>query len=96
MCRSDVSPLLSAVFGQPNTSPGPAPSGSRRRRIWELPMRCHCTLVSVCLPLETLRRLVNRAAGCEVLDQYARNQNKGSALLYCDTRVKKRGIVPWE
>ncbi|MET0963051.1 MAG: DUF2325 domain-containing protein [Noviherbaspirillum sp.] len=31
-------------------------------------MRCHCPLVGVCLPLQTLRRLVNRAAGGEVQD----------------------------
>lgn len=66
MCSSDASPLLSALFGQPNLSPGPVLTGSRRRRIWELPVRCHCPLVGVCLPLQTLRRLVNRAAGGEV------------------------------
>ena len=29
-------------------------------------MRCHCALVGVCLPVETLRRLVSQAAGGEV------------------------------
>jgi len=35
-------------------------SGSRRRRMWELPTNCHCPLIGVCLPLALLRRLVNK------------------------------------
>ena len=49
-----------------------APStGSRRRRLWELTHECHCPVVGVCLPLDTLRRLVNKALGGKALaDDY--------------------------
>ena len=35
-------------------------SGSRRKRLWELPTNCHCPTIGVCLPLGMLRRLVNK------------------------------------
>lgn len=38
-------------------------TGSRRRRLWDLDHSCHCPVVGVCLPLDTLRRLVNKALG---------------------------------
>ena len=41
----------------------PATSGSRRRRLWDLDHHCHCPLVGVSLPMDTLRRLVNKALG---------------------------------
>ena len=41
----------------------PAASGSRRRRLWDLDHHCHCPLVGVSLPMDTLRRLVNKALG---------------------------------
>jgi len=40
-----------------------AATGSRRRRLWDLPHQCHCPVIGVCLPLDTLRRLVNKALG---------------------------------
>lgn len=43
--------------------PAPPASGSRRRRLWDLDHHCHCPLVGVSLPIETLRRLVNKALG---------------------------------
>ena len=47
-------------------------TGSRRRRLWELSHECHCPVVGVCLPLDTLRRLVNKALGGKaVADDYA-------------------------
>lgn len=47
------------------------PSGSRRRRIWDLPHPCHCPVVGVCLPLNVLRQLVNKAVGGQTLaDDY--------------------------
>jgi len=47
------------------------PTGSRRRRLWELDHQCHCPVVGVCLPLETLRRLVGKAVrGKAVADDY--------------------------
>ncbi|OGB00305.1 MAG: hypothetical protein A3E79_08660 [Burkholderiales bacterium RIFCSPHIGHO2_12_FULL_61_11] len=46
-------------------------TGSRRRRIWDLPRQCHCPVVGVCLPLDTLRRLVSKALGGKALaDDY--------------------------
>jgi len=40
-----------------------AASGSRRRRLWDLPHACHCPVIGVCLPLNTLRTLVNKTLG---------------------------------
>lgn len=49
----------------------PVSTGSRRRRLWDLPHPCHCPVVGVCLPLETLRSLVNKALGGKALaDDY--------------------------
>ena len=49
----------------------PVSTGSRRRRLWDLPHECHCPVVGVCLPLDTLRRLVNKALGGKALaDDY--------------------------
>ena len=49
----------------------PPSTGSRRRRIWDLPHQCHCPVVGVCLPLETLRRLANKALGGKAMaDDY--------------------------
>ncbi len=44
-------------------------TGSRRRRLWELGHECHCPVVGVCLPLDTLRRLVKKALGAQALAQ---------------------------
>ncbi len=38
-----------------------APPGSRRRRLWELESAAHCPVLGVCLPIEQLRRLADRA-----------------------------------
>ena len=46
----------------------PRPSGgSRRRRLWDLDHQCHCPLVGVSLPMDTLRRIVNKALGGSAL-----------------------------
>ncbi|MFZ6733750.1 DUF2325 domain-containing protein [Undibacterium sp. Ji42W] len=42
-------------------TPETTPAGSRRRRIWDLTHECHCPVVGVCIPLTTLRRIVNKA-----------------------------------
>jgi hypothetical protein len=48
-----------------------APSGSRRRRLWELDGHAHCPVVGVCLPIAALRRLVDKALGGQaVADDY--------------------------
>ncbi len=52
-------------------SPLPANTGSRRRRLWDLPHQCHCPVVGVCLPLAALRQLVNKALGGKAIaDDY--------------------------
>ena len=35
--------------------------GSRRRRLWELDGHAHCPVIGVCLPIATLRRVVDKA-----------------------------------
>lgn len=42
-------------------TPEATPVGSRRRRIWDLTHECHCPVIGVCIPLTTLRRIVNKA-----------------------------------
>jgi len=41
-------------------APGDAGRGSRRRRLWELPLHAHCPVVGVCLPIAEVRQLVER------------------------------------
>jgi hypothetical protein len=45
----------------------PPPSGSRRRRLWELDVHAHCPLIGVCLPLPALRRLVDKVLGGQAM-----------------------------
>lgn len=45
---------------EPATVPA---QGSRRKRLWDLGHQCHCPLVGVSLPIDVLRRLVNKALG---------------------------------
>lgn len=37
--------------------------GSRRRRLWELPRDSHCPVIGVCLPLNALRQVLDKALG---------------------------------
>ena len=47
------------------------PPGSRRRRLWDLDPHAHCPVVGVCLPIQALRRLVNKLVGGHALaDDY--------------------------
>lgn len=47
------------------------PCGSRRRRLWELEGHAHCPVVGVCLPISSLRKLVNKVLGGQaVADDY--------------------------
>lgn len=72
MCQHDPAPTLAAHFRPPSPCVSQPPAtGSRRRRLWDLPHACHCPVVGVCLPLDTLRRLVNKALGGQALaDDY--------------------------
>lgn len=72
MCDHAAAPSFLTFPGTPNPEALPAPStGSRRRRLWDLDHQCHCPVVGVCLPLDTLRRLVNKALeGVAFADDY--------------------------
>lgn len=49
----------------------PPATGSRRRRLWELPSHAYCPVIGVCLPISALRRLVDKALGEQVVaDDY--------------------------
>lgn len=50
----------------------PTPAlGSRRRRLWNLPVQCHCPVIGVCFPLARLRQLVHKALGNKpIADDY--------------------------
>ena len=65
------SPEFSLKLTQPAPChPGPTAlpqAGSRRRRLWELAQVCHCPLVGVSLPIDTLVRLTNRAFGASLM-----------------------------
>ena len=41
--------------------------GSRRRRVWELAEHAHCPVIGVCLPVQALRRLVDKRLGGEAV-----------------------------
>jgi hypothetical protein len=47
----------------PSLSFVPPPPSSRRRRLWELDGHTHCPVIGICLPIEALRRLVDKARG---------------------------------
>jgi hypothetical protein len=52
-------------------APPATPQGSRRKRLWELDSHAHCPVLGVCVPIGTLRKLVNKALGGQaVADEY--------------------------
>src|ERR1700755_3328616 len=58
------------VEGAPAEAPPPrvgltidVPSGSRRRRLWELPSKSLCPVIGVCLPMPLLRRRFDKLLG---------------------------------
>lgn len=66
MCESK--PISFTALVAPDLPPDTDPAtGSRRKRLWEVPRTAHCPVVGVCLPLDTLRRVVNKALGGETL-----------------------------
>ena len=64
----------------------PTPTGSRRRRLWELPADCHGALIGVCLPAAELRLIMNKLFGGESsFDDFCLHHG---AVLQCSTRNK--------
>ncbi|GCL64017.1 DUF2325 domain-containing protein [Pseudaquabacterium pictum] len=70
MCLPRSTPRLTALTApHPPATAGADPAapqaatGSRRRRLWDLPGAAHCPVVGVCLPIQALRRLVDRLNG---------------------------------
>lgn len=57
------SALAAACHCHAPTLPTPDERGSRRRRLWELSRHAHCPVVGVCLPIATVRRLVDKVLG---------------------------------
>jgi len=72
MCDHNTEKPFAAHFGKKSLeATTPLSTGSRRRRLWDLAHQCHCPVVGVCLALDTLRRLVNKALGGKALaDNY--------------------------
>lgn len=60
-----------------------APTGSRRRRLWDLPDNCHCPVVGVCLPLRTMRKLMSKIVGDQLISDY--DMHTG-AVSVCNSR----------
>lgn len=85
MCIPRPAPSLSPLTSKPPAAdataglpPDPRPAagqsatGSRRRRLWDLPGAAHCPVVGVCLPIQALRRLVDKLNGPRAqADDYA-------------------------
>ena len=70
MCERDSTPLETIVHAAAArtgttvlTTQSPTPTGSRRRRLWELDGHAHCPVIGVCLPITALRRLVDKVLG---------------------------------
>ena len=70
MCSKDsaASPLTRLIGtplgdGPEGMLPPAERAGSRRRRVWELPVAAHCPVIGVCLPIASLRRLTVKALG---------------------------------
>lgn len=55
-----IAHLIGAAFGDMTAVP-PAPTCSRRRKLWELPAQRHCVLIGTCLPVAEMRKLAARA-----------------------------------
>ena len=71
MCEAHrMQPGPGAVQAPTDASRAPA-TGSRRRRVWDLPVLHHCALIGVCLSTTAARRLYERLFRCsEPRDDY--------------------------
>ncbi|QBE64987.1 DUF2325 domain-containing protein [Pseudoduganella lutea] len=76
------------------TTPSQEAQTSRRRRIWELGHTCHCPLVGVSMPIGTLRKLVGKVTGGQVLaDDY---EIHVGAVSECGTRNRLSELLQKE
>jgi hypothetical protein len=70
MCDYDTSKPIAGHLEKLSCAVGVTPStGSRRRRLWDLPLQCHCSVIGTCFPMDVLRRLVRKVAGNVVLGE---------------------------
>ena len=78
MCNRDstkpVQPTIAAAISTAFPSkhgllkmPSKDVQGSRRKRLWELPVHTHCPLIGVCLPMAVLRRLIGKALSNKIV-----------------------------
>jgi hypothetical protein len=73
MCKAESAiqaPAKSAFIPPAALRHETLPSGSRRRRIWDLPDNCHCPVVGVCLPLRAMRKMMHKVVGDQQLGDY--------------------------
>lgn len=56
---------LAVSFMSPAAPKPEARRGSRRRRLWDLPHKCHCPVVGVCFTMPQLRRILLRCMHLE-------------------------------
>lgn len=79
MCQPSSSSIFAVAIAPDPATVAPTPQdtaagavvGSRRRRLWELDGHAHCPVVGVCLPMNTLRRLMLKATGRQdFIDDY--------------------------
>lgn len=71
-----------------------APSGSRRRRVWDLEHACYCPLVGVGLPLDVLRKLTAKALPhCAEVSDY---EVHATAVSECNHRSKLAELIQAE
>lgn len=71
-----------------------APSGSRRRRVWDLEHACYCPLVGVGLPLDVLRKLTTKALPhCAEVSDY---EIHATAVSECNHRSKLSELIQAE
>lgn len=89
MCDADSKQPLANFFAHPSIAP--PKTGSRRHRLWELPANTHCPVIGVCLPLNLLRKLVNKGVRGEALaDDY---EIHVGAVAECATRNRLSNLL---
>ncbi|MBC3937086.1 DUF2325 domain-containing protein [Undibacterium sp. CY7W] len=95
MCdHGDERPFLSKHTKESHNLNKISATGSRRRRIWDLPHECHCPVVGVCIPLTNLRRLINKALnGQNLADDY---EIHVGAVAECGRRNKVSELIQQE